>query len=165
VIYKNNNSSFYQTIHYLHGALHIFDSKEEIIKNTYSRTEKSLRKQTLENLDKSIYPVFISEGTANQKRAKIIHNPYLNNSLKTLRTLAEKDTKFKKENSLIIFGTMLKSNDEHIMQAILESKIKNVFIGVGSLTRKSELTFFEEKLFEKRIKLQYYDYKTVKVWR
>lgn len=165
VIFKNNDSAFYQTIHYLHGALHIFDNKSEIIKNTYSRTEKTLRQQTLENLDKSIYPIFISEGTANQKKAKIIHNAYLNNSLKTLRTLSATDRKFKKENCLIIFGSMLKSNDEHIIEAIVESKVKNVYVGIGSLEKKSELSFFEEKLSEKRITLQYYDYKTVKVWR
>lgn len=165
VIFKNNDSTFYQTIHYLHGALHIFDNKSEIIKNTYSRTEKSLRTQTLENLDKSIYPIFISEGTANQKKAKIIHNPYLNNSLKVMRTLGVMDKKFKEQNSLIIFGTMLKSNDEHIIQAIIESKIKNIFIGIGSVERKTELAFFEEKLSEKKITLQYYDYKTIKIWR
>ncbi|OCL82666.1 hypothetical protein AAW30_01490 [Arcobacter porcinus] len=165
VIFKNNDSVFYQTIHYLHGALHIFDNKSEIIKNTYSRTDKTLKQQTLENLDKYIYPIFISEGTANQKKAKIIHNAYLNNSLKTLRTLSATDKKFKKENCLIIFGSMLKSNDEHIIEAIVESKIRNIFVGIGSLSKKSELSFFEEKLSEKRITLQYYDYKTVKVWR
>lgn len=165
VIFKNNDSAFYQTIHYLHGALHIFDNKSEIIKNTYSRTDKTLRQQTLENLDNSIYPIFISEGTANQKKAKIIHNAYLNNSLKTLRTLSATDKKFKKENSLIIFGSMLKSNDEHIIEAIIESKVRNVFVGIGSLSKKSELSFFEEKLSEQKITLKYYDYKTVKVWR
>lgn len=165
VIFKNNNSTFYQTIHYLHGALHIFDKQDEIIKNTYSRTQKTLREQTLENLNKSIYPIFISEGTANQKKAKIIHNSYLNNSFKTLRTLDKNDKRFQKNNALIIFGTMLKSNDDHIVEAILESQIQNVYIGIGSLEKKSELSYLETKLFENKRKLHFYDYKTLKVWR
>ena len=165
VVYKNNDSNFYQTIHYLHGALHIFDKESEIIKNTYSRTERKLRQQTLDNLEKSIYPIFISEGTANNKKARIIHNSYLNNSFKTLRTLKNNDSKFKKENSIIIFGTTLKSNDNHIIEAIVESVVKNIFIGISSLDKKSELLVFEEYLANKKITLQYYDYKTLKVWR
>ena len=165
VVYKNNDSNFYQTIHYLHGALHIFDKESEIIKNTYSRTERKLRQQTLDNLEKSIYPIFISEGTANNKKARIIHNSYLNNSFKTLRTLKNNDSKFKKENSIIIFGTTLKSNDNHIIEAIVESGVKNIFIGISSLDKKSELLVFEEYLANKKITLQYYDYKTLKVWR
>lgn len=165
VVYKNNDSNFYQTIHYLHGALHIFDKESEIIKNTYSRTEKTLKQQTLDNLENSIYPIFISEGTANKKKARIIHNSYLNNSFKTLRTLGNKDRKFKKENSIIIFGTMLKNNDTHIIEAILESGVKNVFIGISSLDKKSELLEFEEYLTNEKITLQYYDYQTVKIWR
>lgn len=165
VIYKNNDSSFYQTIHYLHGALHIFDKESEIIKNTYSRTEKTLKQQTLDNLEKSIYPIFISEGTTNKKKARIIHNSYLNNSFKILRTLKNNDSKFKKENSIIIFGTMLKSNDTHIIEAIVENGVKNIFIGISCLDKKSELLVFEEYLANKKITLQYYDYKTVKIWR
>mgnify|MGYP001770970095 CR=1 FL=1 len=164
VVFKNNDSTFYQTIHYLHGALHIFDNSSEIIKNTYSRTGKSLKEQTLENLNKSIYPIFISEGTANQKKAKIIHNAYLNNSFKILRTLGSNDKRFKDENSLIIFGSMLKSNDEHIIDAIIESKIKNVYVGIGSIDRKPELSYFESRLADKKIELKYYNYKTVSIW-
>ena len=45
---------------------------------------------------------------------------------------------------------MLKSNDEHIIEAIIESKVRNVFVGIGSLSKKSELSFFEEKLSEQK---------------
>ncbi len=168
VIFKNDNSNFYQTIHYLHGALHIFDKKHEIIKNTYKRTQKALKDQTIENLNKSIYPVFISEGTTNQKKAKIIHNPYLNNSYKTLKTIPSyqwnKPLSKNIHNSLIIFGTMLKSNDEHIIDAIINSKVQNIYVGISSLEKISEFSYFEARLDGKR-QLHFYDYNTLDVWR
>ena len=67
-------------IYFLHGGLHIYDKKTRIIKNTFRRTDKSLKEQTLENLDKDIYPIFVSEGTSEQKK-KNIHNAYLNHLL------------------------------------------------------------------------------------
>lgn len=168
VIYRNDGGNFYQTIHFLHGALHIFDKQYEIIKNTFSKTEKPLKEQTLENLDKSIYPIFISEGTANKKLARIIHNSYLNNSYKTLRTMpySKWDDKANKKlnNSLVIFGTMLKNNDSHIIDAIVKNDVQDIYIGISSPSKISEFTFLESQLEGKR-KLHFYDYTTVKIWR
>lgn len=166
VVFKNDNSNYYQTIHYLHGALHIFDNKHEIIKNTYSRTQKALKEQTLENLEKSIYPIFISEGTTNQKLAKIIHNSYLNSSYKTLKTIPEKykNKSTTQQTTLIIFGTMLKNNDEHIIDAIVKSQIQTIYIGLKSLSKISDFAYLESRLDGKR-ELKYYDYTTINIWR
>ena len=41
VVFGNDSSP--QEIYYLHGALHIFDKKDKIIKNTFSRTEILLK--------------------------------------------------------------------------------------------------------------------------
>lgn len=168
VIFRNDSGNFYQTIHFLHGALHIFDKQHEIIKNTFSKTEKPLKKQTLENLKNSVYPIFISEGTANKKLARIIHNSYLNNSYKTFRTMPRDkwDDKKKKKikNSLIIFGTMLKNNDSHIIDAIVKNKIEDIYIGLSDISKASEFSFLESQL-EGRRKLYFYDYKTINIWR
>jgi hypothetical protein len=159
VVYRNNGKvSRYQKVFYLHGALHIFDNKYEIIKNTYSRTKKTLKEQTLENLKKEIYPIFVSEGTSSQKKSKIIHNAYLNHCYRSLKTLGGK-------NSLIIFGTMLKTNDEHIQEAIMESNIEEIYIGIGSIDKTSELDAFVEKAIKRDKKVHFYDYRSVKVWR
>jgi len=159
VVYTNNGkNSRYQKIFYLHGALHIFDNKYEIIKNTYSRTKKTLKEQTLENLKKEIYPIFVSEGTSSQKKSKIIHNAYLNHCYRSLKALGG-------QNSLIIFGTMLKTNDEHIQDAIMESNIKKIYIGIGSTDKITELDSFVEEAKKRYKKIYFYDYKTVQVWR
>lgn len=108
---------------FLHGALHLFDNKVDTIKLTYSRTRKSLKEQIYRRLLKGIYPVFISEGTSDAKKEKIRHNYYLNHCFKSLRN---------QTGSLFVYGTNLKSNDEHILNQILTGKFDNLYIGVYS---------------------------------
>lgn len=157
VVFNNNSHS--NTCLYLHGALHIFDSGDKIIKKTYSRTSKPLKEQIKDELNNNRYPVFVSEGTSEQKKTKIIHNAYLNHCYKSLCTLG---------GDLIIFGTKLKSNDEHIRDAVLKSKIKKIYFGVSDLNRgQQELSDFIEKnnnLEKNKKQIFFYDYKSVKIW-
>lgn len=159
VIFGNDSSS--QEVYYLHGALHIFDNKDKIIKNTYSRTSIALKEQTLKNLQNEIYPIFVSEGTSKQKKAKIIHNAYLNHCYKSLGSIGSK------ESSLIIFGTLLKTHDSHIREAILNNKVRNIYIGISSEEQIKDLEPFKLELKEARIPktVKFYNYKTAKVWR
>lgn len=159
VVFGNDGAS--QNIYFLHGGLHIFDKKSEIIKNTFSRTEKSLKDQTLENLDNDIYPIFVSEGTSEQKKAKIIHNAYLNHCYKSLASIGTKNS------NLVIFGTLLKRNDTHIRKAILKSKVENIYIGVSNENEAKEFDDFIEQSskLKKAKKIYFYDYRTAKVWR
>ncbi len=159
VVFGNDSSS--QEVYYLHGALHIFDNKNKIIKNTYSRTEIALKEQTLKNLENDIYPIFVSEGTSEQKHAKIIHNAYLNHCYKSLSAIGSK------ESSLIVFGTLLKTNDKHIREAILKSKVRKVYFGISSENAKESLEPFIKELEKAKIpkKVYFYDYRTVKVWK
>ena len=159
-----NDSTSPQEIYFLHGALHIFDKKNKIIKNTFRRTDVALKEQTLINLEKDIYPIFVSEGTSEQKLAKIIHNAYLNHCYKSLKTIGGGK---KTESNLIIFGTLLKTNDKHIREAIIKSKVKKIYFGISSESDKNQLEEFAIQLSKATIPKQvyYYDYRTVKVWR
>lgn len=158
VVFGNDSSN--QEIFYLHGALHIFDKKSSIIKNTFSRTDIPLKEQTLQNLEKDIYPIFVSEGTSEQKKAKIIHNAYLNHCYKSLGNIGSKNS------SLIIFGTLLKTNDSHIRDAILRNKVKNIYFGISSDKNIEELLEFKEQLEKAKYpkNVYFYNYKTVSVW-
>jgi hypothetical protein len=158
VVFGNDSSP--QEIYYLHGALHIFDKKDKIIKNTFSRTEIPLKEQTLQNMENDVYPVFVSEGTSEQKKAKIIHNAYLNHCYKSLSSIGSKNS------SLIVFGTLLKTNDFHIREAILNNKVTNVYFGVGSDEEVLALQSFKDELSKARHSknVYFYDYRTVSVW-
>ena len=153
-----NNNSHSNTCFYLHGALHIFDSGNEIIKKTYSKTGKPLKEQIKEELNNNRYPIFVSEGTSEQKKTKILHNAYLNHCYKSLCAIG---------GDLVVFGTILKSNDEHIQEAILKSKIENVYFGVSNLNKgQQELSGFIEKNnnLDKQKQISFYDYRSVKIW-
>lgn len=158
VVYKND-SSCPQKIHYLHGALHIFDKGNKIVKNTYSRTGEILKNQTYRNLLKDIYPVFISEGKSEMKEKKIIHNALLNHEYKSL---------IKKSGDLVIYGTILKSNDEHIKKAILDGGsrkgFKRIFIGVFSDEDHQNVSPFKAQIEDAGKKCILYDSKTVNPW-
>jgi len=160
---KFGNDGSTQEIYHLHGALHIFDKKNKIIKNTFSRTDIALKEQTLQNLKDDIYPIFVSEGTSEQKQAKIIHNAYLNHCYKSLGIIG--GTKL--PSNLIVFGTLLKTNDTHIREAILKNKIKNIYFGISTEEEKESLAEFAKQLSKARVpkKVYFYDYRTVKVWR
>lgn len=158
VIFGNDSSS--QEVFYLHGALHIFDKKYKIIKNTYSRTSIALKEQTLQNLEQDIYPIFVSEGTSEQKKTKIIHNAYLNHCYKSLGSIGSK------QSSLVVFGTLLKTNDAHIREAILRNKVKNIYFGVASEEEINQLEDFKEALEKAHLprNVQFYDYRSVSIW-
>ncbi|EAK4846694.1 DUF4917 family protein [Campylobacter coli] len=157
VVFDNNSRG--NTCFYLHGALHIFDSGDEIIKKTYLRTGRPLKEQITEELNSNRYPVFVSEGTSEQKKTKIIHNAYLNHCYKSLSSIG---------GNLIVFGTMLKSNDEHIQDAILKSRVTNIYFGVSSLEKgQKDLNSFIEKnnnLEKNRKQIFFYNYRTVRIW-
>ncbi|MDD5213399.1 MAG: DUF4917 family protein [Candidatus Gracilibacteria bacterium] len=159
VIYKNN-SSFPSKVNYLHGGLHIFDAGNEIIKKTYSKTDICLMTQIAENLDKGIYPIFVSEGDSKQKMTKILHNAYLNHCYRSLK---------KVNGNLVILGTNLKSNDDHILDAIMGSTVSNIYIGVSKIEnvehiRRRIIEFNDNNPIKKHKHLGYFDYKTVNPW-
>lgn len=154
----DNNSE--QTIYYLHGALHIFDEGIEITKITSKYGEKSLIHQIRENILYFFkYPLFVSEGTWQNKLLKIKKNIYLNHCYNKLKNLSL----YNNNDSLIIFGTLLKSNDNHILEAIKQNKIKNIYIGVSSYDKiREECSHIFKELKNKN--LFFYDYKTSDVW-
>lgn len=162
VVFKNTHGS---RLFYLHGGLHIFDAGDEIIKKTYSKTGIKLFDQIKENLDKNIYPVFISEGDSKQKKTKILHNSYLNHCYKSLRFIG---------GDLVILGTELKRNDTHILDAIMESKVENIFIGVSKagsvdhiVDRVDEFNkeLSSRKISGKKKRVFLYNYKTANIWK
>ena len=151
-----NNFSSRNTCFYLHGALHIFDNGDKIVKKTFSRTGKCLKEQIKEELNCNKYPVIVSEGRSDQKMAKIIHNNYLNHCYKSLSNIS---------GNLVVLGTLLKSNDEHILEAILRNKVKKIYFGVSDLKKaKQDLASFIFKANDKKKEVRFYDYRSVSIW-
>jgi hypothetical protein len=87
----------------------------------------------------------------------------LNHCYKSLGSIG----RTKEPSNLIVFGTLLKTNDTHIREAILKSKLKNIYFGIASKEDKKSLEEFSEQLIKARVpkKVYFYDYRTAKVWR
>lgn len=160
VIYKNDSNSKLD-IYYLHGALHYYDCHDSIIKITYNNSSINLVDQVQSKLQDDIYPIFISEGNSEQKMCKIIHNGYLNHCYRSLKQIG---------GNLIIFGASLDDHDQHILNAILCSRVNHIFYGVSSINSNRALRLENEvsninKNSKKHKELSFFDYKTVNPWK
>jgi len=173
----DNGSSHRQNIHYLHGALHIFDAGTELKKFTWAKTGIKLIDQIRESLDYGLFPLIVSEGSSQEKLARINHSGYLH---KTKRSFAEIG------GSLFIHGHSLGDNDDHIIMMIPETKINKLFISFindpnipeneGKILKieriKEKRKQFLQKIYpsgkkSKRSEMEVYFYKasSANVWR
>ena len=98
----NSNS---QTVRYLHGALHLYDTGPEMRKYTWVNTGIPLVEQIRAALNQNYYPVFVSEGTSAEKVARIRHNDYLSKMYRGITQI---------QGSLVVFGHSLDPCDDHI---------------------------------------------------
>ena len=114
-----------QRVHYLHGALHLFDAGAELQKYTWVNTGKPLLEQAREAMDANKFPLFVAEGKSNQKLAKIKHSAYLHHSYKSFSSqMAQRN------DALFIFGHSLADNDQHVLKKIARGKIAQVYVGL-----------------------------------
>ncbi|WP_281555867.1 DUF4917 family protein [Thalassomonas sp. RHCl1] len=107
-----------KAIHFLHGALFLFEQNNEVIKinrGPFPTLDQAIQhKITNENS----YPLFISEGSSVEKLASIRKSEYLSFCYDGLRAM---------EGSLDIYGHGLNPDvDGHIIDAIKDSNITHV---------------------------------------
>jgi len=101
------------TVHYLHGALHLFDRGAEITKYTWSKTDRAIVDQIRLALDEDRYPLFVAEGTSESKLRRILHNAYLHKALRSFESCCAPAA-----NTIVIFGHSLNDNDTHVLRCI-----------------------------------------------
>lgn len=149
-----------QTVHYLHGALPLFDTGIEIIKEEYT-TEHFLLENIKERLDRKEYPIFVTAGNGKEKLTHIMHNKYLSHCYETFSSIT---------GSLISFGFNFGEYDEHIIAAInkatkfsneRDGKLYSIYIGIYSDAGLEHIKSIEKKF---KCKVNLFDAKTVKVW-
>jgi hypothetical protein len=148
----------YCSVYYLHGALHLFlnqqkETKKRILTGTtiISDIENTVRSQRR-------LPLFISEGTTNQKLAKINSVPYLHHAQKKLKELT---------GSVFVFGHSVHDNDAHIYKSIFSSNISKIVMCVHN--PQENLEGIEDRLaqYARRrddIEIHYVDAASVAVW-
>jgi len=125
VNWMGESSAHTQRVHYLHGALHLFDAGAELQKYTWVNTGKPLLEQAREAMSENKFPLFVAEGKSNQKLAKIKHSAYLHHSYKSFSSqMAQRN------DALFIFGHSLADNDQHVLKKIARGKIPQIYVGL-----------------------------------
>lgn len=125
VNWMGESSAHGQRVHYLHGALHLFDAGSELQKYTWVNTGKPLLEQAREAMSARKFPLFVAEGKSEQKLAKIKHSAYLHHSYKSFSSqMAQKN------DALFIFGHSLAPNDQHVLKKVARGKVGQIYVGL-----------------------------------
>lgn len=149
-----------QNIHYLHGALPLFDTGIEVVKEEYD-SEHYIMEKIKARMRRKEYPVFVTAGTSEQKLEHIMHNRYLTHCYDSLCEI---------EGTLISFGFNFGEYDEHIIAAINNAakngrkqpnKLWSIYIGVYSDEAKRHIERIVPKF---KCKVRIFDAKTAPVW-
>lgn len=150
-----------QNIFYLHGALPLFDTGAEIIKEHYTEDDYLLQ-NIAHRFDARQYPVFVTAGNGEEKLSQIRHNSYLSNCY---------DNFSKLDGSLVSFGFNFGQYDDHIIDAINKAavfgskqppKLWSIYIGTYSEANEKHIASIEHKF---HLKVHTFDAKTASVWR
>jgi hypothetical protein len=147
-----------QNIFYLHGALPLFDTGIEIVKEEYDQ-ENFLLTNISNRMSKGSYPIFVTAGDADDKLKHIMHNRYLSNCYEKLSTCT---------GTLVVFGFNFGDYDSHIIDAIntaakqsLVNCLRSVYIGVYSDEDKMRIESLASKI---KCKLRIFDSRTANIW-
>lgn len=139
---------YIQNVFFLHGSFHLYRKGKAIYKITKTQ-DKALYDRLDEILgeeNKEIITVFTNEN----KVSEIENNDYLIKCIDKLKTLS---------GSLVIIGSSLDENDNHIFDAIKESPIKNIFYASNDKEKTQHYSRLTELFPNKEITL--YDRDTV----
>ena len=125
VVWQGETGAHDAKVHFLHGALHLFDSGAELKKYTWIRKGVPLVDQARAAIAGDAYPLFVAEGTSLKKKAKIRHNAYLYQGFKQLTANVKQG-----KHCFFIFGHSLAENDDHILNRLARGRFPKLYVGI-----------------------------------
>lgn len=128
VEWQGEGAAHGQNIHYLHGALHLFDAGHQLQKYTWVNTGKALIDQANEALKNDLFPVFVAEGSSKSKLTKIQHSAYLHHNFKSFAGVCQ--TGSRQGTALFVFGHSFANNDAHVLSMIGYGKVSHLFVSL-----------------------------------
>ncbi|MCY8721002.1 DUF4917 family protein [Bacillus sp. S10C12M] len=123
-------------VHYLHGALHLFDIHGDIYKIKADKKEDILTKVTKMYSDNK-FPIYVAEGSSEEKVIQIKRNKYLSFCFKKFEEM--------KGGITIIGQSLEKKYDSHIIEAIKNSNVDHIAFGVYQ-TEEESAPYIMEKI-------------------
>lgn len=125
VVWQGEVGAHSAKVHFLHGALHLFDAGTELQKYTWVRTNDRLIDQARRAINGNKYPLFVTEGSSAQKKAKIRHNAYLYQGFKQLTANAQQG-----KHCFFVLGHSLADNDDHILRRFGTGRFRKMYISL-----------------------------------
>lgn len=165
VVWHGETRAHTPSVFYLHGALHLFDYKGKLQKFTWVRTGERLKVQARSEMDNGKYPLFVSEGTSEQKFDRVRHNAYLYQGLKTLYANSNQ-----RSHCFFIHGHSLAANDNHIFSLIGRGKCPKIYVSIhGEIEAHPELVSNVRRIQALRsesqpLDVEFYDAASAHVW-
>ena len=171
VVWQGEGATHGQNIHYLHGALHLFDAGHQLQKYTWVNTGKALVDQANEALQKDLFPLFVADGGSKSKLTKIQHSAYLHHSFKSFTGICQ--TQSKNSTALFAYGHSFAANDAHVLNQIGSGKINHLFVSLygdpgtdenrGIRTRVEHIAALRPKWI-RALKYNFFDAASARVW-
>jgi hypothetical protein len=158
-----------QNVHYLHGAMHLYDAGAQLQKYTWVNTGKPLVEQANEALAANLFPLFVAEGENSQKLAKIQHSAYLHHSYKSFCSECIQGAR----KAFFVYGHSLADSDRHIFDRIGRSKLAHLFISIfgdPDSPRNEAIRAAAERIAARRsagappLNIDFYDAESAAVW-
>lgn len=146
--FKKNDAS--QNVFFPHGSFHLYESENSIRKMTekQNRAVYQWLEEIIQEEDEDI--ICVLAGTSRDKMKQINDNPYLKKCFEKL---------FKLSGNVVIFGSDISDNDEHIFQAINQSSVEKIYVS-SSKRERSKHSKRSEKFFPKK-EIILFNYKSV----
>ena len=113
------------SVHFLHGALHLFDTGYKLQKYTWIRKQERLVDQARGAINDNKFPLFVSEGTSRQKLSKVRAQHYLYQGLKVLTSNASQG-----RHCFFVYGHSLADNDDHILRRIGRGTFPKLYVSL-----------------------------------
>ncbi|WP_081780700.1 DUF4917 family protein [Sulfitobacter sp. 20_GPM-1509m] len=167
VVWRGETGARDACFHYLHGALHLFDAGATLQKYTWVRKQERLIEQVRRAMQDDKFPLFVAEGTSNQKKRKIAHNSYLYQVGKTLASNANMVS-----HCFFLHGHSLAENDAHVLRRLARGRFKKMYIGLhGDPNSNSNSEIVKrargmqaERIDRYPLEVEFYDSDSAHVW-
>jgi len=154
------------TVHFLHGALHLFDSGPTLRKYTWVRTGTRLMEQVRAALDLRYFPLFVAEGSSARKVERIIHHGYLHRGFRSFEEIT---------GALFVYGHSLADNDNHFFDLLRRRNNKVILLFVSlhgdqntpsnqAIIRKARAIEESRQHARKPLQVFFYNAASARVW-
>lgn len=153
-----------QLVHYLHGALHLYEDGDALRKVAYSSRSPIVGKIRQRLLEKKL-PLVVTEGRRAQKEARIAKSVYLASAHRRFGRL---------DGTLFMHGVSMSANDEHVFSKLKSSAsgVRRLYISyVGDAVsttaadRVHALVENRKKAGGDPLEASFYDAASAEVWR